>query len=74
MMKEELEADIRADRYQEWLADQPKCRQCGELWTEDGIYDDNRDEYYCDQTCIAEYEQEKAEAAQEARFHAYWEG
>ena len=53
MMKDELEADIRSERYHEWLDEQPKCRYCGTLWREEGgIYDENCDDYYCDQACI----------------------
>jgi hypothetical protein len=73
MMMEELEADARNDRYQEWLEDQPKCRKCGTLWREEGsIYDEERDEYFCDQACVDEHEQEMAEAANERRFEKAW--
>ena len=62
MMKDEIEADIRADRYYEWLDDQPKCKQCGKLWREEaGIYDENCDDYYCDQACVDEYESDRSE-------------
>ena len=75
MMKEELEADIRQERYQEWLDEQPKCKYCGKLWREEGgIYDENCDDYYCDQACVDGYEEERSVKAQERAFHAYWEG
>ena len=38
MMKAELEADIRADRYYEWLEGQPKCRHCGEFLEKEPKY------------------------------------
>ena len=31
MTDEELEADVRRDRYYEWLDEQPKCQHCGTL-------------------------------------------
>ena len=62
MMREELEADIRADAYYEWLNEQPKCEHCGTLWREEGnIYDEETDEYYCDQECVDNHEREIAE-------------
>jgi hypothetical protein len=63
MTREELEADIRNERYQEWRKDQPECEFCHKLWTEDGIYDEDRDQYFCDDECKESYEQNKAEAA-----------
>jgi len=69
MTYEELEADARADRYYEWLEDQPKCRKCGKLWKEaTGIYDEDRDEYYCNQKCVDNYESDRDEAAYMAQF------
>jgi hypothetical protein len=63
MMREELEADIRSERYQEWLDEQPKCKHCGTLWREEGgIYDENCDDYYCDQECVDNYENDRAES------------
>ena len=60
MMNEELEADERKDRYYEWLDEQPKCRHCGTLWREEGsIYDEESDEYFCDQDCVDEHEEEQ---------------
>lgn len=68
-MKEELEADIRKDAYYEWLDEQPKCKQCGTLWKEEGsIYDENCDDYYCDQECVDNYEVGRAEAAYMRQF------
>ena len=67
MMWEELEADIRRERYYEWLDEQPKCKQCGTLWKEEGsIYDEDRDEYFCDQACVDEYNEERDERAAHA--------
>jgi hypothetical protein len=75
MMIEELEADARAVRYYEWLEDQPKCRHCRKLWREEGgIYDEENDEYFCDQGCVDGHEEERSVQAQERRFHKYWEG
>jgi hypothetical protein len=75
MMFEELEADERRDAYYEWLDDQPKCRRCRKLWKEEGgIYDEDRDEYFCDQKCVDKHEVDRAEAAQERRFAKYWGG
>jgi hypothetical protein len=75
MMMEELEADERGDRYHEWLDEQPKCRTCGTLWREEGsIYDEENDEYFCDQTCVDKLEEARSERASEARFEKYWEG
>jgi len=69
MMREELEADIRSERYQEWLDEQPKCKYCGKLWKEEtGIYDEDCDEYFCDQTCVDNYEENRAEAAYMRQF------
>jgi hypothetical protein len=69
MMIEELEADERRDRYNEWLDEQPKCRYCGTLWREEGsIYDEERDEYFCDQACVDKHEEGRAEAAYMRRF------
>ena len=68
MTYEELEADARNDRYYEWLEEQPKCRTCGTVVKEDaGIYDEDRDEYFCNQKCVDNYESDRAEAA-------YWRG
>jgi hypothetical protein len=75
MMIEELEADARRDAYYEWLDEQPKCRYCRKLWREEGgIYDEDRDEYFCDQKCVDGQEEERSVQAQERRFHKYWEG
>jgi len=69
MTYEELEADIRSDRYYEWLDEQPKCRHCRKLWREEGsIYDEDRDEYFCNQKCLDNYESDRDEAAYMARF------
>jgi hypothetical protein len=69
MTYEELEADIRNDRYYEWLDEQAKCRKCGTVVKEDaGIYDEDRDEYFCDQKCVDNYESDRDEAAYLARF------
>jgi hypothetical protein len=67
MTREELEADIRADNYWEWRKDQPECEYCHKLWTEDGIYDEDRDEYFCNQACQESHEQDRAEAVYERR-------
>jgi NAD-dependent SIR2 family protein deacetylase len=69
MTYEELEADIRNDRYYEWLDEQAKCRKCGTVLKEDvGIYDEDRDEYFCNQKCLDNYESDRDEAAYMARF------
>lgn len=75
MMWEELEADARRDRYYEWLDEQPKCKHCGTLWKDEGsIYNEDRDEYFCDQACVDEYNEEHSGKAEERAFHANWEG
>lgn len=55
MTLEELEADIAQDRYQEWLADQAKCQNCGAIETKDGLYDEDRRAYFCDEACLTDY-------------------
>jgi len=67
MTREELEADIRNDRYQEWREDQPECEFCHKLWAEGGIYDEDYERYFCDDQCQGSYEQNRAEAVYERR-------
>jgi hypothetical protein len=75
MMYEELEADERRDAYHEWLDEQPKCRQCGTLWDEkSGIYDEEYDRYFCDQSCVENFEQDQAEAANERYLESFYGG
>lgn len=74
MTREELEADIRNERYQEWRKDQPECEFCHKLWSEDGVYDEDHDRYFCDDQCQGSYEQDKAERAYESYLESFYGG